>query len=289
MRSFVMKNASHWKLLAGPQICAALAFTACAAVPVTHAGPMPKEAGVWFDDTGKGAVKIEPCGTKLCGRIVWLKDLVNDKGQPLIDRHNPDASLNKRPICGLQILGQLDAMPEGGFDNGWIYDPKEGKSYSLALTLSGPDELSVTGYKGVKFLSKTFIWKRAKTELPSCAAGPIEAKSTGGAAAPATAAGSAGVNAKVPAKAEAPAAAPSQKSSKAGAGEALPWSSGPAKAAPPTAKVQPQGASNLGGAKLTAPKAPVAKATAGKPAASKAAPVKTAPAKAKSAIGEPTN
>ena len=73
------------------------------------AGPMPKEAGVWFDDTGKGAVKIEPCGGKLCGRIVWLKDSVNDKGEPLIDRHNPDAKHEARPICGLQILGQLDA------------------------------------------------------------------------------------------------------------------------------------------------------------------------------------
>lgn len=305
MRSFVMQILSPLKSLPRSAL-AAFAGTVMAAT-ASLAGPMPKEAGVWFDDTGKGAVKIEPCGGKLCGRIVWLKDLVNDKGEPLIDRHNPDASMKSRPICGLQILGQLDALPEGGFDNGWIYDPKEGKSYSLALALSGPDELSVTGYKGVKFLSKTFTWKRAKTDLPSCAAAPIEAKApsakaAGGAVvAPAAAAGAAAGTAakatvKSPARAEAaPAAVPAAKSSKAGAAEALPWSGGAT--AKPAAKTSPQGASNLGAPKVGAsktapPNAPAAKATVtkssvAKPSAAKPITVKPAVIKAKPAIVEP--
>ncbi len=261
-----------------PRIALAAFASVLMPVTVTLAGPMPKEAGVWFDDTGKGAVKIEPCGSKLCGRIVWLKNLVNDKGEPLIDRHNPDASMKTRPICGLQILGQLDAMPEGGFDNGWIYDPKEGKSYSLALTLSSPDELSVTGYKGVKFLSKTFKWTRAKTDLPSCAQAPTEAKAPGGAVVPAAAAAGAAAKAAPNAAAAAPAMnsakTGTKTGSKSGTAEALPWSGGGAEK--PAAKALPQGASNLGAAKLgqskpAAPQAPVAKAAAVKSGVSKPA------------------
>lgn len=309
MRSIVMQNANALKCLPRASLVSAAALLLSATMAVA-AGPMPKEAGVWFDDTGKGAVKIEPCGTKLCGRIVWLKDLVNDKGEPLIDRHNPDSKLNTRPICGLQVVGQLEAMPEGGFDNGWIYDPKQGKSFSVAITLSSADELTVTGYKGVKFLSKTFTWKRAKTDLPSCAAAPTQANvpsQAAPAAAGATAAGTAAA-AKTPAKAvAAPAAAPSApaptKPHKAGAAEALPWAGGDA--AKPAA---PKGASNLGAAKIqppktpatrpavtktsvTAPKAassPAAKAKAVKPAAQTVpAAQKPAPIKPKPVMVEP--
>jgi uncharacterized protein (DUF2147 family) len=54
----------------------------------------------------------------------------------------------------LPVLGDLEQLSEGGFDNGWVYDPKEGKSYSVALDLVGPDKLKVTGYKGMRFLGK---------------------------------------------------------------------------------------------------------------------------------------
>ena len=130
----------------------------------------PKEVGVWYDDTGKGAVKIEICTpTTLCGKIFWLKDPMADNGKPKIDKFNPEPSMRTRPTCGLPVLGDLEKISDGGFDNGWVYDPKEGKSYSVALDLVGPNTLKVTGYKGMRFLGKSFIWKRAPVDLPSCA------------------------------------------------------------------------------------------------------------------------
>jgi uncharacterized protein (DUF2147 family) len=130
----------------------------------------PKEAGLWYDDTGKGAVKIEICTpTTLCGKIYWLKEPLNAKGEPKTDKYNPEPTMRTRPICGLPILGDLEQMSEGGFDNGWVYDPKEGKSYSVALDLVDPNTLKVTGYKGMRFLGKSFIWTRAPADLPNCA------------------------------------------------------------------------------------------------------------------------
>lgn len=169
-------------------------------------GGAPKETGVWFDETGKGAVKIETCGDRLCGRIVWLKDLLNAQGEVLTDKYNPDAAQRTRTICGLPVLGQLQQMPEGGYDGGWVYDPKVGKSYSVAIVLTGPDALTVTGYLGVKLLGKSLAWTRAKTELPSCAPAAGDAKKTGGTA-------------------PSPTAAAKQKP--AGGGDALPWATKP--------------------------------------------------------------
>lgn len=128
----------------------------------------PKEAGIWYDDTGKGAVKIFPCGAKLCGRIVWLKEPLGSDGQPLRDGYNPTGNLRSRPICGLQVLGNLTPQGDGTWDQGWVYDPKVGKQYDAAITLSGRNTLVLTGYKGIKLLSKSFTWQRAPDNLPTC-------------------------------------------------------------------------------------------------------------------------
>lgn len=160
------------------------------------AAPLPREVGVWIDDTGDGAVKIDVCGNTLCGKIVWLRNPLNDEGKPKHDRHNPEPSQQNRPICGLPVLGDLTSVPEGGFDNGWVYDPKEGKSYSVAIVAQSADQLSVTGYKGIKLLGKTFVWTRSKSDLPSCAVLPASAEPTSAKTNAAAAAGAAAATAK---------------------------------------------------------------------------------------------
>jgi uncharacterized protein (DUF2147 family) len=161
MRCFNIANCSGAALAAVGVLLGAAGFAAPAAAD-------PKEVGVWYDDTGKGAVKIEICTpTTLCGKIYWLKEPMADNGQPKIDAHNPEPSKRKRPICGLEVLSGLEQVG-GGFDNGSVYDPKEGKSYSVALDLVDGDTLKVTGYKGMRFLGRSMIWTRAPADLPSC-------------------------------------------------------------------------------------------------------------------------
>lgn len=148
-------------------LCAAMAVAALL-MQGGAASAGPREAGIWYDDTGKGAVEIFECGTNnLCGRIVWLKDPLNAKGEALTDGYNPNPNLRTRTICGLQILGGLARQSDGTWDEGWVYDPKVGKSYDAAIELSGRN-LVLTGYKGVRLLSKSFTWTKAPETLPKC-------------------------------------------------------------------------------------------------------------------------
>lgn len=157
-------------------LAALLAAAAIAALPlvsIAQAQPapgvnLPAEAGVWYDDTGRGAVEIAPCGENLCGHIVWLNQPLNEKGQPLRDVYNPQPSRRGQPICGLQVLGNLSRQPDGSLDGGWVYDPKVGKAYDVELRLNSPDHLLVRGYTGLKILGKTLNWRRADRPLPSC-------------------------------------------------------------------------------------------------------------------------
>jgi uncharacterized protein (DUF2147 family) len=134
----------------------------------------PAELGIWYNHSGKGAVEIRPCAETgrdanyLCGFIVWLKDPNNKRGQPLTDGYNQNPRKRTRPICGLPVLGQLRPMSDGTWDQGWVYDPEQGKSFDAAIELRSPDRLILTGYKGIKFFSKSFVWKRAPDDLPRC-------------------------------------------------------------------------------------------------------------------------
>jgi len=127
------------------------------------------ETGVWLDDTGQGAVEVTRCngGSRLCGHIVWLEKATDARGRPITDIYNPEARLKRRKICRLQVIGDVKLQGRE-WDNGWIYDPKVGKSYDVSIRLQSPNRLLVTGYLGVKWLSKSFVWKRAPDDLGRC-------------------------------------------------------------------------------------------------------------------------
>lgn len=150
---------------------AAAIVAAAAALPAVASAQGSGPVGVWLDHTGRGAIEVLECGKELCGRIVWLKDPNDKSGRPLVDVQNPDRAKRGSPICGLQIIGSLKKQRDGSWDNGWIYDPEEGERFDLEMKLLAPEKLQITGYKGVKFLSETYQWKRLpQTPGPRCAA-----------------------------------------------------------------------------------------------------------------------
>lgn len=132
------------------------------------AAEAPPEQGLWYDDTGDGAVEIAPCGGRLCGHVVWLKNPIGSNGQPLHDLYNPEPNMRHRPICGIQVLGNLALLEDGAWGDGWVYDPKVGKSYNVEIRLSRTDLLEVHGYAGLKLFGKKLYWKRAPADLPRC-------------------------------------------------------------------------------------------------------------------------
>jgi uncharacterized protein (DUF2147 family) len=112
--------------------------------------------GIWMDDTGRGAVEIKQCGNNLCGNVVWVKSASDASG------------------CGKPVIGDVKPVGGGRWDNGWIYSPEKGRKYDVELTPLANGNLKVLGYAGMKFLSKTMIWKRAPQDLQLC--GQAEAK-----------------------------------------------------------------------------------------------------------------
>ena len=100
--------------------CGLLLALALLAPGAAAQAPAADVTGLWIDHTGQGAVEIAPCGDRICGRVVWLK--------------NPGhKSKSGKLICGTQILGDLQRQAGNAWESGWIYNPEDEERFSAAL------------------------------------------------------------------------------------------------------------------------------------------------------------
>ncbi|QHL86524.1 DUF2147 domain-containing protein [Nibribacter ruber] len=115
--------------------------------------------GTWTNEEKDARFEIYQCGDKLCGKITWLKE-PNRDGKPKVDQFNPDPKLQKRPIMGLVFLKGFEPDEAGKWDDGTIYDPKSGKTYSSYMKVLSKDKLEVKGYIGISLIGRSQTWTR---------------------------------------------------------------------------------------------------------------------------------
>ncbi|WP_422356524.1 DUF2147 domain-containing protein [Roseivirga pacifica] len=116
--------------------------------------------GFWMTDDGGAKIEIFKEAGKYHGKIVWLKEPLNEQGKPKLDKENPDEALKTRPIIGMKLVKDF-AFDDGQWEDGEIYDPKEGKTYSCRMRLK-KEKLEVRGYIGAPMFGKTVVWTRTE-------------------------------------------------------------------------------------------------------------------------------
>jgi uncharacterized protein (DUF2147 family) len=106
---------------------------AVAAVPLLAGAPAPRLApaavrdpnspvGVWLTEEKEGRIRIEQCGTNLCGYSVDARS--NQNGEQIL--------INMKPGKNVKWSGR-------------IVDPNTGSTYDSTIALKGPDTLRVQG------------------------------------------------------------------------------------------------------------------------------------------------
>jgi uncharacterized protein (DUF2147 family) len=143
---------------------AALALAGLASVAHATSAPAQKTAeplGIWLTDGAKGRVRISRCGDALCGDLAWLREPLDEAGQPKKDKHNADATKRGRPLIGVPIL--LSMKRDG--DRRWtgsIYNAEDGKTYTAYLTIESEAQLRVEGCVLGGMICRKQTWTRAR-------------------------------------------------------------------------------------------------------------------------------
>ncbi|CAH0995066.1 hypothetical protein EMA8858_01186 [Emticicia aquatica] len=116
--------------------------------------------GTWFNEEKTGKIQFFKQGEKIFGKIVWLKDPL-ENGKPKLDKENPDDKQKSRQILGLINLKNFKNTGKGIWEDGEVYDPKNGKTYSCKMTLVSPTQLDVRGFIGISIIGRTSKFTKA--------------------------------------------------------------------------------------------------------------------------------
>ncbi len=116
--------------------------------------------GKWYNTEKDAQIEIFSEGSKYYGKVVWLKDPM-DNGKPIVDKNNADKSKRNRPILGMRLLNDFE-YKNGSWENGTIYDPKNGKTYSSIIKKKDAKTLEVRGYVGISLIGRTVEWTKAE-------------------------------------------------------------------------------------------------------------------------------
>ena len=81
-----------------------------------------------------------------------IDSIIHSKEYPIL---HPDKKDKEKILKNFEFTGKA-------WEEGSIYDPKNGKSYSCNMKLKKADELEIRGFVGVSLLGRTTVWTKVK-------------------------------------------------------------------------------------------------------------------------------
>lgn len=135
----------------------AIATAVAAGVQAAHGQQQqqpPAQLGRWITESGNLEIDIAACGDALCGTVtrVMANRSMSAPGQEM-------EAVDKRPALGMQILTGLRSSGDEKL-TGEIYNRENAKTYSVRLTMDGPQQMLVRPYVGIPLFGKTQLWQR---------------------------------------------------------------------------------------------------------------------------------
>ncbi len=116
----------------------------------------------WYNGEKTAKIQIYKIGLKYFGKIIWLKDSKDKYGKDKLDINNPDVKKRNDNVIGSLMLTNFTYKGDNRYENGQIYDGRNGKTYTCILTLESESKLKVRGFIGLILFGKTDIWTISK-------------------------------------------------------------------------------------------------------------------------------
>ena len=129
-----------------PLLTLAIAATATAQ-------PSGTVEGLWKNPIGSAIIAIAPCGSALCGKVVWASA-----------RGRREVAKNSSNIVGTIVL--TDLRSSHGRWSGTLYIPDDDIHVAAKLQPVGTDRMSLTGCAFLGLFCRTQTWTRVDG-LPS--------------------------------------------------------------------------------------------------------------------------
>lgn len=115
--------------------------------------------GEWINEDKDTRIEIYKNGDEYFGKLVWAEDLFEADGKTSRkDLRNTDEKLRSRNLHNVNLLHNF-IFDEDLWDDGKMYDPKSGKTYSCLIRLR-KEQMEVRSYVGIPLLGRSTYWDR---------------------------------------------------------------------------------------------------------------------------------
>ena len=116
--------------------------------------------GEWYNAEKDAVITLFEENESVSGKITWMKFPNDDNGNPKTDPLNPDEKLKSRARIDMVMMSGFAYDEDNVWDDGELYDPKKGKSYSGMMTLKDKNTIDLRGYIGFSFIGRSSTWTR---------------------------------------------------------------------------------------------------------------------------------
>lgn len=131
-----------------------------------YSQPQPADAivGKWLNEDKDAHVQIYKEDGKYYGKIVWLNEPNEPAtGLPKLDDENEDESLRSQPVMGLVLLKDfVYDEDDREWEDGTIYDPKNGSTYDCYMNFGDEKTLKIRGYIGISWIGRNTYWTKVE-------------------------------------------------------------------------------------------------------------------------------
>ena len=132
------------------------AFVGLLAISQTNADIV----GEWYNAEKDAVITLFEENETVSGKITWMQLPNDDNGNPKTDPLNPDEKLKSRARMGMVMMSGFAYDEDNVWDDGELYDPKKGKTYSGMMTLKDKNTIDLRGYIGFSFIGRSSTWTR---------------------------------------------------------------------------------------------------------------------------------
>jgi uncharacterized protein (DUF2147 family) len=116
--------------------------------------------GEWYNAEKDAVITLFQENESVSGKITWMQFPNDDNGNPKTDPLNPDENLKSRARMGMVMMSGFAYDEDSVWDDGELYDPKKGKTYSGMMTLKDKNTIDLRGYIGFSFIGRSSTWTR---------------------------------------------------------------------------------------------------------------------------------
>jgi uncharacterized protein (DUF2147 family) len=150
---------SRWAVLVA---VLSVLMTAKAAAANPGISPADLLLGEWWTENNEGRIRFtkDADGT-FRGTTTCCVPAKVTEDHPARDLHNPNPKLRGRSTIGIVLIWKL-TYEDGEYSGGYVYNPRDGKTYRFKAKIIDRNTVKIRGYLGIPLLGQSQIWKRAR-------------------------------------------------------------------------------------------------------------------------------